>query len=101
MNDETVRDSGLHDGKCEVMRMQRTLDVLEAVLEGRGLSQADGERKREEIRSAFHDGKCRCAERRKNHDDFIRLWTAAGSAANYDKEAWKNVEGQLFSAGVI
>ena len=59
----------------------------------------------------FHDGKCErrnddnsacgCEQRCKNHSDFIRLWTAAGPAQNYNKKAWLDVERQLYAADVI
>lgn len=58
-----------------------------------------------------HDGKCEiirykhpdchCAARKRNHSDFIRLWTAAGPAANYNKRAWIDIELQLYSIDEI
>lgn len=59
----------------------------------------------------FHDARCEikrnesdachCAQRKKNHGDFIRLWTEASPAPNYNKSAWLDVERQLIAAGVI
>ena len=40
-------------------------------------------------------------DRQRNADDFVRLWTAASRAKAYDKEAWKAVERQLVTAGLI
>jgi hypothetical protein len=40
---------------------------------------------------------CCCEQRSKNRDDFIRLWTSAGPAKNYNKQAWLDVERQLLS----
>ena len=34
-------------------------------------------------------------------NEFVRLWTAAGSAPSYDKDAWKSVERQLLEVGAI
>lgn len=58
-----------------------------------------------------HDGKCEmvrykksncyCVVRKRNHSDFIRLWTDAKPAANYNKKAWVDVEMQLYVADVI
>lgn len=58
-----------------------------------------------------HDGRCEtynlkeescfCEQRKINHNDFIRLWTAAGPAKNYNKSAWLDVERQLHDVGAI
>lgn len=40
-------------------------------------------------------------EKEKNQENFIRLWTAAGKAKNYNKASWLDVERQLFNSGVI
>lgn len=42
---------------------------------------------------------CRC-QKRKNHNDFHRLWTGA-LAPNYNKDAWLEIESQLLAAGMI
>lgn len=39
--------------------------------------------------------------RARNSEDFIRLWTAASTGSSYDKNAWKEVERQLVTAGII
>jgi len=44
---------------------------------------------------------CKCERRKRNSNDFIRLWTAAGAAENYNKKSWLDVERQLFSIGEI
>lgn len=40
-------------------------------------------------------------KKQNNHNEFIRLWTAASKASNYNKSAWLDVERQLLNAGVI
>jgi hypothetical protein len=37
----------------------------------------------------------------KNHSDFIRLWTSASSANNYNKQSWLDVERQLIESGSL
>lgn len=49
----------------------------------------------------FNSDTCRCDYRKKNHSDFIRLWTEVGKGEHYNKKAWLNVEMQLYHADVI
>jgi hypothetical protein len=87
-----------HDAKCELERQN-------SILEEFGSWEVFNELP-ERVRLIVSGGRkidwpvsaCKCARRKRNRDDFIRLWTAAGSAKNYDKGAWKNVESQLFDA---
>ena len=44
---------------------------------------------------------CGCAQRSRNRNDFIRLWTLAGPAKNYNKQAWLDVERQLQSIKAV
>jgi hypothetical protein len=46
---------------------------------------------------------CKCNERMKanNHQEFIRLWTAASPSPAYDKSVWKLIELQLRETGLI
>lgn len=40
-------------------------------------------------------------KKQNNQNEFVRLWTAASKASNYNKSAWLDVERQLLDAGVI
>lgn len=90
-----------HDGKCELVLRQAILDEFGSWEEFNKLP--------ERVRLIVGGGRiidwpvvtCKCVRRMRNRDDFIRLWTAAGSAKNYDKSAWKNVESQLIDANEI
>lgn len=90
-----------HDERCELARQN-------SILEEFGSWEAFNELP-ERVRLIVSGGRkvdwpvsaCKCARRTRNRDDFIRLWSAAGSAKNYDKNAWKNVEAQLIDVGEI
>lgn len=90
-----------HDAKCELARQDSILGEF-------GSWEAFNELP-ERIQLIVSGGRridwpvsaCKCARRKQNQNDFIRLWTAAGPAKNYDKSAWKNIESQLIDADEI
>lgn len=90
-----------HDDKCELLLQKLILaefgswEAFNALPERIRLIVGQGRRVEGPVSA------CKCSRRSQNRNDFIRLWTAAGSAKNYDKSAWKNVEAQLFAAAEI
>lgn len=88
-------DTTEHDQKCELL-------LQSSILEEFGSWEAFNELPKRIRLIVSKEGRingpvsdCGCARRSRNRNDFIRLWTAAAPAKNYDKSAWLNVERQL------
>ncbi|MDP2228288.1 MAG: hypothetical protein Q8J78_12515 [Moraxellaceae bacterium] len=96
-----IMEINQHDGKCEKALLASTLKSFKASPTIMNLPEETRQKFFDEQREQYGNGRCGCATRIKNHNDFIRLWTAAGGSKTYDKEAWKNVESQLYNADVI
>lgn len=96
-----VEDKTEHDGKCELDSQEAIIDVFGSWENFQSLP----DEKRKSFMERFGvDGAfsgCRCAMRKRNRGDFIRLWTAAGAAKNYNKKAWVDIESQLMDANQI
>lgn len=90
-----------HDEKCELARMASLLEAFGSWEEFNKLAPSAKSILLREIGFDAPLSECKCARRRRNRDDFIRLWTAAGAAKNYNKNAWKSVESQLIDIGEI
>lgn len=91
----------MHDSRCELEAQKNLLEVFGSwdVLEQ--LPQPGRGKILEDAGISGPTDCCHCARRAQNGSDFIRLWTAASAAANYNKDAWKDIERQLLKAKAI
>lgn len=90
-----------HDPKCEIARYKTQVAVFEGTHVFKTLPEEVQSQIFKEMVGEKVITSCRCAARKRNHSDLIRLWTAAGSARTYNKDTWKNIESQLFEIDEI